>query len=306
MAAVSLFWDTNMAAVTSCENTLYVARFTIVHSKTQIKFPLLLLQAFLHSSLPSLESRPLQVCILYFFFVRATDPPSQEKGRWETKHFIWMAFVRIRDVSFDGANVLFLVFCSNKKCSTFLSNFFFDFLSYFFVRFCLVRFLCYPASRGFFCVAFNVYLVYANDFLNAKSHARRNLVSCSVGNLIQPIRSATQIWVVTRHHYGISALVSETSFDGKISGSVAKYRLFFQARVTSARGVAFCPILLSDFFSQDLCPIFCLIFLSDSLSHVLSNFFLRFFFPLFCMFFLSNFLTDFLSFFVQFLVKIFV
>ena len=23
MAAVSLFWDTNMAAVTSCENTLY-------------------------------------------------------------------------------------------------------------------------------------------------------------------------------------------------------------------------------------------------------------------------------------------
>ena len=26
MAAVSLFWDTNMAAVTSCENTLYVAQ----------------------------------------------------------------------------------------------------------------------------------------------------------------------------------------------------------------------------------------------------------------------------------------
>ena len=25
MAAVSLFWDTNMAAVTSCENTLYGA-----------------------------------------------------------------------------------------------------------------------------------------------------------------------------------------------------------------------------------------------------------------------------------------
>ena len=24
MAAVSLFWDTNMAAVTSCENTLYI------------------------------------------------------------------------------------------------------------------------------------------------------------------------------------------------------------------------------------------------------------------------------------------
>ena len=24
MAAISLFWDTNMAAVTSCENTLYI------------------------------------------------------------------------------------------------------------------------------------------------------------------------------------------------------------------------------------------------------------------------------------------
>ena len=32
--------------------------------------------------------------------------------------------------------------------------------------------------------------------------------SCSVGNLIQPIRSTTQIWIVTRHQYGISALVS--------------------------------------------------------------------------------------------------
>ena len=35
-----------------------------------------------------------------------------------------------------------------------------------------------------------------------------------VGNLIQPIRSTTQIWVVTRHQYGISALVPQTSFSG--------------------------------------------------------------------------------------------
>ena len=35
--------------------------------------------------------------------------------------------------------------------------------------------------------------------------------SCRVGNLIQPIRSTTQIWVVTRHQYGISVLVSQTS-----------------------------------------------------------------------------------------------
>ena len=44
--------------------------------------------------------------------------------------------------------------------------------------------------------------------------------SCRVGNLIRPIRSTTQIWVVTHYQYGISALVS----------SVAKCRLLSQAR----------------------------------------------------------------------------
>ena len=29
---------------------------------------------------------------------------------------------------------------------------------------------------------------------------------------IQPIRSTTQMWIVTRHQYGISALVPQTSF----------------------------------------------------------------------------------------------
>ena len=53
--------------------------------------------------------------------------------------------------------------------------------------------------------------------------------SCCVGNLIQPIRSTTQTWVVTRHQYGISALVSQTSFGGETSSSVAKCRLFSQA-----------------------------------------------------------------------------
>ena len=54
--------------------------------------------------------------------------------------------------------------------------------------------------------------------------------SCYVGNLIQPMRSTTQIWVVMRHQYGISVLVSQTSFGGKTSGSVAKCRLFSQAK----------------------------------------------------------------------------
>ena len=50
-------------------------------------------------------------------------------------------------------------------------------------------------------------------------------------NLHQPIRNTnnTQIWVVTRHQYGISARVSQTSFCGQASGGVTKYRLFSQA-----------------------------------------------------------------------------
>ena len=53
--------------------------------------------------------------------------------------------------------------------------------------------------------------------------------SCRVANLIQPIRSTTQIWVMTRYQYGISALVSQTSFCGKMSCSFAKRRLFSKA-----------------------------------------------------------------------------
>ena len=59
--------------------------------------------------------------------------------------------------------------------------------------------------------------------------------SYRVGNLIKPIRSTTQIWVLTRHQYGISALVSQTSFGGETSGSVAKCRLFSQATMTIAQ-----------------------------------------------------------------------
>ena len=57
----------------------------------------------------------------------------------------------------------------------------------------------------------------ASDWLNQISHAAR------------PIRSPTQIWVVTRRQYRIFALVSQTSFGGKTSGSVAKCRLFSQS-----------------------------------------------------------------------------
>ena len=36
--------------------------------------------------------------------------------------------------------------------------------------------------------------------------------SCCMGNLRQSIRSSIQIWIVARHQYGISGLVSQTSF----------------------------------------------------------------------------------------------
>ena len=44
-----------------------------------------------------------------------------------------------------------------------------------------------------------------------------------------PIRSTIQIWVVTRHQYGISTLVPQTSFRGQINSGVARCRLFSQA-----------------------------------------------------------------------------
>ena len=47
-------------------------------------------------------------------------------------------------------------------------------------------------------------------------------VSDWISNATRPIRSTTQVWVVTRHQYGISALVSQTSFRGETSGDVAK------------------------------------------------------------------------------------
>ena len=51
-----------------------------------------------------------------------------------------------------------------------------------------------------------------------------------ISHTAQPIRSTTQIWVVTQHQYGISALVSQTSFCRKTSGGVSKCWLFCQAK----------------------------------------------------------------------------
>ena len=53
--------------------------------------------------------------------------------------------------------------------------------------------------------------------------------SCRVGNLLQPISSTTQIWVVTCHQYGISAVVSPTLSREETRSGVAKCGLFSQA-----------------------------------------------------------------------------
>ena len=59
---------------------------------------------------------------------------------------------------------------------------------------------------------------------------------CLVGNLLQPIRSTNQIWVVNaRQQFGISTLVSQTSFRGETSGDVAKCRLFSKANTETER-----------------------------------------------------------------------
>ena len=51
--------------------------------------------------------------------------------------------------------------------------------------------------------------------------------SCHEGNLIQPIRSTTQIWVVTRHQYAISALVSQMSLAEKPVVALPNVTSFF-------------------------------------------------------------------------------
>ena len=48
------------------------------------------------------------------------------------------------------------------------------------------------------------------------------------GNLLQPIISSTQIYVVKRHQHLISALFSQTSFRWETKGGVPKCQLFFR------------------------------------------------------------------------------
>ena len=60
----------------------------------------------------------------------------------------------------------------------------------------------------------------------------------------------TQIWVVMRHQYGISALVSPISFGGETSGSVTKCWLFSQA-------IYYFHFLFYDFIFSLSCSVLC-------------------------------------------------
>ena len=54
--------------------------------------------------------------------------------------------------------------------------------------------------------------------------------SCRRGNLFQPIRSTTKIWVVICHQvWNFSSPSSDTSLTGETSVGVTKCRLFSQA-----------------------------------------------------------------------------
>ena len=65
------------------------------------------------------------------------------------------------------------------------------------------------------------------DLGTASNYSKQNF------HAARQIRSASQIWVVTRLQYGISALVPQTSFGGETSGDVAKCGLFSQANHTT-------------------------------------------------------------------------
>ena len=61
--------------------------------------------------------------------------------------------------------------------------------------------------------------------------------SCPEGNLLQPIRSTNQIWVVKRHQYEISALFSQMSFRWEFG------RKFFQTKLLSSLSHKICRLL---------------------------------------------------------------
>ena len=59
---------------------------------------------------------------------------------------------------------------------------------------------------------------------------------------LQPIRSTTQIWVVTHHQYGISATVSQASFGGKpvVTSRNAGFLLRLLESISVKQSISWC------------------------------------------------------------------
>ena len=84
----------------------------------------------------------------------------------------------------------------------------------------LITLSCY---NWFTCLGFKSLYVpfHTGDDDVLASTSQWLVLGCHEGNLLQPIRSTTQILVVTCHRYGISALIPQKSFCGKNSGVVS-------------------------------------------------------------------------------------
>ena len=59
------------------------------------------------------------------------------------------------------------------------------------------------------------------------------LIGCATCEICFNQSGAVPHWVVTRHQYEISALVSQTLFHGETVGGIAKCCVFSQATVTA-------------------------------------------------------------------------
>ena len=69
----------------------------------------------------------------------------------------------------------------------------------------------------------------------------------------QPIRSTTQLWVVTRHEYGIYALVPQSSFFVQTSGGVEKCRALPQAKICQSRFLCSYTTFLTKRIGEERC-----------------------------------------------------
>ena len=78
----------------------------------------------------------------------------------------------------------------------------------------------------------------------------------SASDWLKPIRRTAKILVATRHQYGISALVTQTSFCEGSSGDLAKRRLFSQAMLRTNNYLVLANVKLLHFKKQFILSLF--------------------------------------------------